>query len=532
MYANLLKNRSLGGIIKFGEKTWKNEDFSVRLFSPHLTSRFFHAHNQFNVVKPFKCIKAYMCKNGVRGLHTTNPAYGIVGFKLADIGEGIAEVELIKWFKNVGDIVEEMENVCTVQSDKAAVDISSRYGGTITKLYYNKGDIIKIGAKLMDIDAEGEEDEVSEKTSEQRISSSTSSTSSSSTSSSSSSSTSSSDDQVKQNEAYKGAENRGVVNEGAIIASPACRRLAKELNVNLRTVKGTGKDGRVLKEDIENFAKQSKSAVSDYSATSSTAFSSSSFSSPLPSVYSPSSINIPLYVPLPNVEVPIKGFSRAMVKMMNESVKIPHLNIGEEFDITNLVNARNKLKDVVMKEYGISLTFTSLIVKSVSLCLNKIPILNSKIDSSGTKYIQYGSHNISIAIDTPNGLVVPNIKNVQNLSILQIQSELLRLQKLANSNNLSQNDLTGGTISVSNVGVIAGTYVKALLFDGQAMIMGIGRSQKLPRFDHEGKICERHILNCAFSADHRHCDGATVARYTAEMRKYLENPELMLLHMH
>lgn len=436
-----------------------------------------------------------------RWLNTSPPDYGVVNFKLADIGEGIAEVELLQWHKNVGDQMEEMEPVCVVQSDKAAVEITSRFTGTVVDLKYKVGDMIKIGDVLMRIDCEGEEDEPAPPSAPQKEVPVEKS--------------------VEAQQAVK-ADNIG----GVSVAVPAARRLAKELGIDISQVKGSGKGGRITKEDVEAHAKDGGGT-----STSSTAASAHPSAGPseIPMTPSPP-IAVPSRPPRENRTIQLRGFARAMFKSMTETANVPHLNIGDELDVTDLLRMRARMKGTVEKEYGLKLTMTSLFVKAVSLALNKHPILNSKL-ASDTEVTIFGSHNISMAIDTPHGLVVPNIKNVQDLSVIEIQSELVRLQQLAQSNKLSNDDLSGGTVCISNVGVIAGTYVKALLFDKQAMIIGIGKTQQLPRFNERKEVVARDILNVGISADHRHCDGATVARYIADLKQYLEGPETMLLHM-
>eukprot|EP00921_Rhytidocystis_pertsovi_P017117 GHVQ01026910.1.p1 GENE.GHVQ01026910.1~~GHVQ01026910.1.p1 ORF type:complete len:514 (-),score=60.18 GHVQ01026910.1:2106-3647(-) len=439
-------------------------------------------------------------------MHTSATRLGLVNFKLADIGEGIAEVELLKWHKKTGDALEEMEAVCEVQSDKAAVEITSRYTGKILNLKHNVGDMIKIGDVLLSIDVEGDGEPLDQ-------------------AAASTVEASSPDPTVQQRPA---SLTGTACSSGESVAVPAARRLAKELGVDINLVKGSGKHGRISKEDVENFHK-SGGAVGGAPCASAA----QQAVGPMTGHGVAGTPTAPVGVmrpPRENVQVLLRGYARAMAKSMTETAKIPHLNIGDEFDITELVALRLKMKSLVQKEHNMKLTMTPWIVKAVSLALNKHPILNSKFDNE-SQYTMYGSHNISIAIDTSNGLVVPNIKNVQDLSVLEIQSELFRLQQLAASNKLSPGDLTGGTVSISNVGVIAGTYVKALLFDNQAMIIGLGRTHTVPKFDSNGQVVPRQVMHCAFSADHRHCDGATVARYNAELKRYLESPELMVLYM-
>ncbi|CDI86984.1 dihydrolipoamide branched chain transacylase, E2 subunit, putative [Eimeria praecox] len=265
------------------------------------------------------------------------------------------------------------------------------------------------------------------------------------------------------------------------------------------------------------------------------------------------------------------------------------MNIGDEYDVTRLSEVRRVLNKELAPQ-GIRISLTAFLIKAMSIAMNEYPIINSKFNTqTQNSYTEFGSHNVSVAIDAPGGLVVPCVKNVQDLTLVEIQQdapgglvvpcvknvqdltlveiqqELIRLQGLAKanrlspsdltggtvalsnvgvisgSNRLSPSDLTGGTVALSNVGVISGTYIHPLLFDGQAVIVGVGRVQQLPRFvtlenaggdgSSSNALAARDIINCSFSADHRHCDGATITRFSKSIKTLLENPELMLVHL-
>ncbi|KAF4644912.1 2-oxo acid dehydrogenases acyltransferase (catalytic domain) domain-containing protein [Toxoplasma gondii] len=448
-------------------------------------------------------------------LTVSRPALAVKTFKLADIGEGIAQVELLKWHKGVGDHVEEMDELCEVQSDKAAVEITSRFTGTIVKLHQKEGMMVRIGAPLMDIDVEAGEDHAEEEEPE----------------------TKERPAPVSEPQAAASPSVGAEASSTTFSASPATRRFAKEKGVDLARVKGSGRNGLITKEDVLKFLESSQvaapAAQSPPPAPAQGSFAGS------PNAQPRAAPVVPQRPQRETTQVQLMGFSRAMVKSMNETVKVPQLNIGDEYDITELTKMRETLVAHTAKKYNCRPTITAFLIKAVSLALDETPILNSKFNAAtGDSYTQFGSHNISVAIDTPNGLVVPNIKNVQDLNVLEIQAELHRLQELATANKLSPADLQGGTISISNVGVISGTYVHALLFDGQACIIGVGQARDLPRFVgksgqafDEDLVERRRIMTCAFTADHRHCDGATVARFNKRVKELLENPAMMLLHL-
>lgn len=440
----------------------------------------------------------------VRGIFTvSHPRHGLVCFKLADIGEGIASVELTKWYKKVGDDVEEMEEVCEVQSDKAAVEITSRYTGKIVKLYAKEGEMVKIGGPLLDIDSPDVEES-------QRDSSQTPPAAA---------------EEPKPTQADSSEKPAPPSSDksAASLASPAVRRLAKEKGVDLANVTGTGPRGAITKEDVLKCLSSGPSLASGGQDQAAGAGASDSLAPK---------------TDRGTKEVQLEGFSKAMVKAMNETLKVPHMNIGDEYDVTRLSSLRRDLNRE-LESQGVRVSLTAFLIKAMSIAMDEYPIVNSKFNTTTqNSYTAFGSHNVSVAIDSPGGLVVPCVKNVQDMSLVDIQRELIRLQGLAKSNRLAPSDLTGGTISLSNVGVISGTYIHPLLFDGQAVIVGVGQVRRLPRFVEretsegaETSLEPRDIINCSFSADHRHCDGATITKFSKRIKTLLENPELMLVYL-
>ncbi|AFZ81444.1 2-oxoglutarate dehydrogenase complex protein, putative [Theileria equi strain WA] len=390
-----------------------------------------------------------------RSFHISTRRNALTTFNLSDIGEGISEVELIKWEKKVGDEVEEMEAVCTVQSDKAAVEITSRYTGIVKHLYVAEGDIIKIGKPLMDIETEDQVQlEVKEEPVKNKFEPNT--------------------PKVEEKSFHK-PQATGVV------APPAVKKRAKELGVDLALVTPTGSQGQVTMKDLEDFASQDASAT----------------------------------------KVKLDGIGSAMVKSMVASLEVPHVTVGDDLDMTNLLDVYRKRR---ASDQTVRITATPYLIKAVSLALSKVPIMNTKF--SGDGYLQFKEHNISVAIASPHGLLVPNVKNVQDLSIRDIQKELTRLQAAANEKKLTGDDIKGGTCTLSNLGAIGGTFVAARLFDGQACIIALGASKLRPEYVKDGsdlKIEPRSIAPVGITADHRHIDGATIAKFAAELKSIIAN---------
>ncbi|KAK6619915.1 hypothetical protein RUM44_006315 [Polyplax serrata] len=434
----------------------------------------------------------------VRSIYIPSKLCGkVLPFKLSDIGEGIVEVTVKEWFVKPGDKIAQFDNICEVQSDKASVTITSRYDGIVKKLYYQVDETAFVGKVLIDIEVEDEGGSESDSDSD-----------------------------------TEGSTKHSVVNEGSkssssdvvdcsmrakAIATPAVRRIAKENNVNIQEIRGTGKDGRVLKEDILAFIDKEKGSFTR--------------SQPPPPLEQVSSYVPPKTQALQLLEKDkreqITGFKKAMVKSMENAWKIPHFSYCDEVVITELVKMKDHLKRM-SETYGVKFTYMPFFIKAASLALLKYPQLNSHVDDKCEYLTTKAAHNIGIAMDTQNGLIVPNIKNVQLLSIVEITMELNRLQTLGNKGQLGLNDLKDGTFTLSNIGSIGGTYTKPIIFSPQVIIGALGKVQVLPRFDESKNLTEMHIFYVSWSADHRVIDGAMVARFSNLWKAYLSSPKLLL----
>ncbi|XP_053489978.1 lipoamide acyltransferase component of branched-chain alpha-keto acid dehydrogenase complex, mitochondrial isoform X2 [Ictalurus furcatus] len=441
-----------------------------------------------------------------RFFRTSYAAAGpILQFKLSDIGEGIMEVTVKEWYVKEGDRVSQFDSICEVQSDKASVTITSRYDGVIRKLHYDVDSIAIVGKPLVDIETDGghavaPEEDVME--------------------------TPAVSQEEHTHQDIKGHKTQ---------ATPAVRRIAMENNIKLSEVVGTGKDGRILKEDILNFIEKQTGAI-----LPPTPFQEIQPPPPTPRPAAKPKEKKPLSIPTPVVPRPVftgkdrteplKGFHKAMVKTMTAALKIPHFGYKDEVDLSRLVHLRSELKDVA-EHRGVKLSYMPFFIKAASLALHHFPILNSSVDEACQNITYKAAHNIGLAMDTPQGLLVPNIKNVQMLSVYEIATELNRLQTLGVSGQLSTTDLTGGTFTLSNIGSIGGTYTKPVILPPEVAIGALGKIQVLPRFNAKDEVVKAHIMYVSWSADHRIIDGATMCRFSNLWRSYLENPASMVLDL-
>ncbi|CAM8989798.1 unnamed protein product [Rhodiola kirilowii] len=426
---------------------------------------------------------------------------GTVDVPLAQTGEGIAECELLQWFVQEGDLVDEFQRLCEVQSDKATIEITSRYKGRVAKILHDPGSIVKVGATLlkMSVDDFAAPIPASNESSNAPIETVTC-------------------DSNDQSSVLEKNKPKGV------LATPSVRSLAKLYVLNIEEVSGSGKDGRVMKEDVLAVATkkgliENSSSSSDDDSVERAAAHVEPFSSP--------AANDLLFI---DSRVPVRGYQRAMVRTMTAAAKVPHFHYVEEINCDALV----RLKVIFQKENtdpAIKHTFLPVLIKSLSLAMSKFPLLNACFDENSQEIILKGAHNIGVAMATPHGLVVPNIKKVQSLSVLEITKELSRLQLLARDNKLAPEDVSGGTISLSNIGAIGGKFGSPLLNLPEVAIIAMGRIEKVPRFDNNGNVYPSSIMNINMGADHRVLDGATVARFCNEWKSHIEKPELLLLQL-
>ena len=418
-------------------------------------------------------------------------------FILPDIGEGIVECEVVKWLVAEGQNILEDQPVVEVMTDKALVEIPSKYSGVVTKFYYAEGNIAKVHSPLFAMQVI--EDDTTQEVSSETMSSETA--------------PEIKNIQANEDKSLNSTSTPSKVrpdvakeNSGKALASPAVRRLARELDVDLMQVAGSGDKGRVLKDDLMDV----------------------SFSAVQP-VTSVNKSDLATQITLGGKRVePIRGIRAAMAKHMMHSVfTVPHFSVSEEIQLDKLIETRSQLKGVFEKE-GVKLSFMPFFIKAMSLALEQFPIINSQVNEDCTQLTYFDDHNIGIAVDSKIGLVVPNIKGVQHLSLFEIAQKVNDLISLAREGKLKSADLKGGTISISNIGVLGGTVSTPVINTPESAIVALGKIQRLPRFDENDQIIAVNIMQVSWSGDHRIIDGATMVRFNNLWKTYLENPLYML----
>lgn len=427
-------------------------------------------------------------------------------FILPDIGEGIVECEVVDWLVKEGDIIAEDQPVCDVMTDKALVQIPAKHPGKVVKLYTAKGHIAKVHAPLFAIEMDA--------TLASAMPGSTHAIAPAAVQSGAPVAVSA-PAAVSATTTATAAMTSLPAGHKAL-ASPAVRRLARELNVDIHRVPGTGPKGRVFKQDVQAFA---SGAVTAQATVAPVAVTRDAAPAPIAAGSTGRRVE------------PIKGIKAAMARQMAESVAtIPHFTYCEEIDLTELIALRLSLKDSLAKQ-GVKLTMMPFFMKAMSLALNEFPILNSQVNADCTALTYFDEHNIGIAVDSKVGLLVPNVKDCQRKSIVEIALDLTRLTDLAREGRVSPADLKGGTITISNIGAIGGTVATPIINKPEVAIVALGKVQQLPRFDSKGHVVARSIMQVSWSGDHRVIDGGTIARFTNLWKKYLEEPSAMLVAM-
>ena len=322
-----------------------------------------------------------------------------------------------------------------------------------------------------------------------------------------------------------------------VLSTPAVRRLAKEHGIDLQHVPATGKGGRVVKSDLLNFIKmghderkQAEAAV----ASAPPATASDAVQGAAATTVSAATTGAPLPTKLSADEVvPIAGIKRIMVQSMNAALKVPHFVYGDEVEMGEAMALRRRLVESAAQQglEGIKISMLPLMLKAASLALHRYPIVNATVAADESSLTLLREHNIGIAMDTPRGLLVPNVKGVQDKSIFEIAQDLTRLGELGAAGKLGEAELTGGTFTLSNIGSIGGTHMSPVIMVPQVAIGALGQVQKLPRFDDEGNVVEAHVMQCSWAGDHRVIDGAEMARFAQLFKAYLEDPTAMLAEL-
>ncbi|GAE28024.1 dihydrolipoamide acetyltransferase component of pyruvate dehydrogenase complex [Halalkalibacter wakoensis JCM 9140] len=424
-------------------------------------------------------------------------------FKLPDIGEGIHEGEIVKWFVKPGDEIKEDDILLEVQNDKAVVEIPSPVDGKVLEVKVEEGTVSIVGDVLLTIDAgdanTADEDEAEEATAE----------------------STKEEEVAKSSEPAADTANDEVDNDTRVIAMPSVRKYAREKGVAIQKVTGTGKNGRVVKEDIDTFL----SGGAPAEATETT----DAKEAPAATAAAPQKSE-PVAIPVGELEhrVPFKGVRKAIAKaMVNSKHTAPHVTHMDEIEVSNLVAHRKQYKELAA-EQGTKLTYLPYVVKALTAALRKFPALNASIDDANDEIVYKNYFNIGIAADTEHGLFVPVVKDADRKSIFALADEINELAAKARDGKLSGAEMKGGSATISNVGSARGLWFTPVINHPEVAILGIGRIEEKPVVKN-GEIVAAPVLALSISYDHRLIDGVTAQNALNHVKRLLNDPQLLLM---
>ena len=425
-------------------------------------------------------------------------------FKLPDIGEGIHEGEIVKWFIKPGDKVQEDDVLCEVQNDKAVVEIPSPVAGTVQEVLVAEGTVAVVGDILVTFDAPGYENLSFKGDHEEEVQEA---------------------QEAPKEESVSVPEAKEIETTAPskrVIAMPSVRKYAREKGVNISEIVGSGENGRVLKEDIERFlTKGSEEVNKEEEIVSKTAE---------VDVEAETKATVPVVLEgeYPETREKMSGIRKAIAKaMVNSKHTAPHVTLMDEIDVTKLVAHRQKFKGIAA-EKGIKLTFLPYVVKALTSALREYPVLNTSIDDENSEIVQKHYYNIGIAADTEKGLLVPVVKNADRKSVFSISNEINELASKAREGKLAPNEMKGASCTITNIGSAGGQWFTPVINHPEVAILGIGRiSEKA--IVRDGEIVAAPVLALSLSFDHRIIDGVTAQNALNHIKRLLNDPELLLM---
>ena len=418
----------------------------------------------------------------------------IKDLELPDLGEGIDGAEISEIPVSVGDEITKDQTILILESDKASMEIPSDFTGTLKEILVSTGDEVSTGQLLMKIDSSDESSDQDKKEDE-------------------------TDKTVDSSESKSEVEDSDLGNTApiqtpkldlnlssdGIFASPGVRRLARELQINLSHINGTGEKNRITKDDLNNYILRQMA-------------SSSGSSMPTPMVQE----DFSQWGEIENQK--LTKIKRITGKRLQAAWQtIPHVTQFDEADITDLDTYRKKLKEKLLKD-GIKVTFLPFLIKALTHVLKEMPEFNSSLDSSSTNLVIKKYINIGIAVDTPTGLVVPVISNADQKSISDLSIELVDISNRARNKKLKPAELKGGTFTISSLGGIGGSFFTPIINPPEVAIIGVSQSVWKNTFNRNEKKSElKYIMPFSLSYDHRIIDGAAGARFTKRFKEILDD---------
>lgn len=428
--------------------------------------------------------------------------------KLPELGEGVTEGELVKWLVKPGDTVKPDQPVAEVMTDKATVEVPTPVGGVVKDLKFKVGDVIAVEKVLLTLDA------------------------GTGTGASATPSPAPKKEQATPSPAaatQKPAAMSAAVPAGAsyyppaadskVLATPSTRRLAREMNVDINQLQGSGLAGRVTREDVMS-TKPGGGGLEAYTNGNQQM---KAPSVPRPAYQGPAGAT--------EERIPLRGIRKKIAENLQMAKQIiPHFTLMDEAEVTELVQLRESLKDFAEKN-NTKITYLPFVIKALIASCRQFPMFNASIDDASQEIVYKKYFNVGFAADTPNGLVVPVIKNADQKTLLEISQEILDLSKRARDGKLKPDEMKGATITITNIGSVGGTYATPIINHPEVAILGMYKISDKLVLGADGKVNVIKVMNFTVTADHRLIDGAVAANFLKHFLSRIQKPGMMMLDM-
>jgi pyruvate dehydrogenase E2 component (dihydrolipoamide acetyltransferase) len=395
-------------------------------------------------------------------------------FRLPDIGEGVAEGEVVRWLVKEGDPLTEDQPMVEVMTDKATVEIGSPRVGRVAKRMFAEGERCPVGKVLITIEVEGAGAPAAKPGAQAA-------------------------ETPKASAAAPAARagNGAAAAGGAVLATPATRKLARDIGVDIHEVAGTGRAGRITSDDVRAHGGQGEPTGAAHPA--------------------------PATPRADGVRIPFRGLRRKIAEQLVRSKHTaPHVTYVEEIDCTELVALRAKV-NAQRGTAGEKVSFLPFIIKATIAALRKYPQMNAMLDDAAGEIIQWKSFHIGLATATENGLIVPVIRDADTKSLAKLGSEIERLAEATRTGKAAREELTGSTFTITSLGALGGVMATAIINPPEVAILGVHRIAKRPAVV-GNQIVIRDLMNLSLSFDHRVIDGFDAAQFVAEIKRSLEAP--------
>jgi pyruvate dehydrogenase E2 component (dihydrolipoamide acetyltransferase) len=413
-------------------------------------------------------------------------------FKLPDIGEGVVEGEVVRWLVKEGDIVREDQPLVEIMTDKATVEIPAPHAGRVSKRHYGEGQICPVGKVLITI----ESDDAAPKPNPNSPTTTPSSVATAGATPA----------------AGTTSTAPGESHHPGVLATPATRKLARDLGVPISLVGGTGRAGRITSDDVR--AHQTRGGA--VSATAQPA--------------SPLSRETATATEAGDVRIPFRGVRKKIAeRLVHSKQTAAHFTYVEEIDCTDLVQVRAQV-NVRLAAQGVKLSYLPFIIKATVKALKKFPQLNATLDETAGEIVQRSAQHIGLATATDSGLIVPVIRNAGGRSLVDLAHEIDRLAEATRTGKATREDLSGSTFTITSLGMLGGLLATPIINFPEVAILGVHKIAKRPAAVGD-QIVLRDMMNLSISVDHRLVDGYDAARFVAEIKASLENPGLLLVDL-